>query len=144
MNVRQRHFLVASLRSLSIILTAVCLALVASNWYSAAFAPLAQQRVSTPWLPVLLLSAGASLWLGHFLKLGEDLHSHTHGVSREPVPPKISEGCPSWPTILSWLVTDLRDEDAQRVSTHVSGCENCRKRLALMNAVQEMASDRRQ
>ena len=54
----------------------------------------------------------------------------------------MNEDCPNWPTILSWLVTDLDDEDAQRVSAHVSACDNCRKRLALMNAVQEMASDR--
>ena len=33
-------------------------------------------------------------------------------------------------------------DDARRISSHVSSCEECRKRLALMNAVQEMSSDR--
>lgn len=142
MNPRQRHFLVSSLRSLSVILATICLILVIADWLPAAAASPTESRLSSPLLFALLLSAGAVLWLARFVTLGEEVPSRSLDRSNEPLPRKLGEDCPPWPTVLSWLVADLSGEDAQRISTHVSGCDNCRKRLALMSAVQEMASDR--
>ena len=45
--------------------------------------------------------------------------------------------CPTWPTLLAWIENDLPDEEAQLLNTHVADCEECREKLALMNAVQE-------
>lgn len=142
MNVCQRRFLVASLRFLSVVVAGSCLAIVATDWYLSAEAPTADPRISALSLSGLLLAAIAALWLARFVTLGEDARPPSVDLASKPPPRRMGQDCPTWPTILSWLVTDLDDEKAQRVSTHVSACDNCRKRLALMNAVQEMASDR--
>ena len=46
--------------------------------------------------------------------------------------------CPTWPTLLAWLENDLPAEESQLLSTHVTGCDECRERLVLMNAVQDV------
>ena len=46
--------------------------------------------------------------------------------------------CPTWPTLLAWTENDLPDEESQLLNTHVADCEECRERLALMNAVQSV------
>ena len=35
----------------------------------------------------------------------------------------------------------LPGEEAQLLNTHVGGCEECREKLALMNAVQHLSDD---
>ena len=45
---------------------------------------------------------------------------------------------PAWPTILAWLENDLPDEESELLTTHVADCDECRERLALMNAVQDV------
>ena len=40
------------------------------------------------------------------------------------------------PTLLAWLENDLPDEESQVLNTHVADCDECRAKLALMNAVQ--------
>ncbi len=47
----------------------------------------------------------------------------------------MTDACPTWPTLLAWLENDLPDEEAQLLNTHVPGCDECRDKLALMNAV---------
>ena len=44
--------------------------------------------------------------------------------------------CPTWPTLLAWLENDRPEDDSQLLNTHVADCDDCRERLALMNAVQ--------
>ncbi len=51
---------------------------------------------------------------------------------------KANDTCPSWPAILAWLENDHPDEEAQLLNTHVADCNECRERLALMNAVQDV------
>ncbi len=46
--------------------------------------------------------------------------------------------CPAWPTILAWLENDLPDEESQLLNTHVGDCDECREKLALMNAVHDV------
>ncbi len=49
----------------------------------------------------------------------------------------MTDTCPTWPTILAWVETDLREDESQRLNTHVADCDECREKLALMNAVQD-------
>ena len=42
------------------------------------------------------------------------------------------------PTILAWLENDLPDGEAQLLNTHAADCDECREKLALMNAVQDV------
>ena len=48
----------------------------------------------------------------------------------------MTDTCLTWPTLLAWLENDLPEEESQLLNTHVADCEACRKKLALMNAVQ--------
>jgi len=50
----------------------------------------------------------------------------------------VTDACPSWPTLLTWLENDLTKEDSQLLNTHVSDCDECREKLALMNAVHDV------
>ena len=50
--------------------------------------------------------------------------------------------CPSWPILLAWIENDLPEEESQLLNTHVADCEECREKLALMNAVQDVGSSR--
>ncbi len=50
----------------------------------------------------------------------------------------VASACPTWPTPLAWRENDLREEESQRLNTHVADCDECREKLAVMNAVQEM------
>ena len=50
----------------------------------------------------------------------------------------MTDACPTWPTLLAWIENDLPDEEAQLRNTHVVSCEECRERLALMNAVHDV------
>ena len=43
--------------------------------------------------------------------------------------------CSSWPTLLAWLENDLPEEESQLLNTHVADRDECREKLALMNAV---------
>ena len=47
----------------------------------------------------------------------------------------MTDPCPTWPTLLAWLESDLAEEEAQLLNTHVADCEVCREKLAVMNAV---------
>ncbi len=143
MNARQRRYLVASLKSLSVISAATCGALLLLGWIFSADPRASGTAFSPVTLTALLLASGVLLWLAHFVTLGHEVRLRPIVTPSQPLPRKFSDDCPTWPTILAWLVTDLNDDDAHRISTHVSACENCRRRLALMNAVQEMSSDRR-
>ncbi len=49
----------------------------------------------------------------------------------------MTDACPTWPTLLAWLENDLPDEEAQLLNTHVADCDECREKLALMNAMQD-------
>ena len=42
----------------------------------------------------------------------------------------------SWPTLLAWLENDLPEDESRLINTHVADCDECREKLALMNAVQ--------
>ena len=42
------------------------------------------------------------------------------------------------PTFLAWLENDLPDEESQLLNTHVADCDECREKLALMNAVHDV------
>ena len=44
------------------------------------------------------------------------------------------------PNLLAWLENDL--PDAQLLNTHVADCDECREKLALMNAVQDVGCER--
>ncbi len=50
----------------------------------------------------------------------------------------MTDTCPTWPTLLAWLENDLPDEESQLLNSYVTDCEECRERLALMNAVQDV------
>ena len=50
----------------------------------------------------------------------------------------VTDICPTWPTLLAWLENDLSGEQAQLINTHVADCDECREKLALMNAVQDV------
>ncbi len=50
----------------------------------------------------------------------------------------MTDSCRSWPTILAWLENDLPDEESQLLNVHVGDCDECRAKLALMNAVQDV------
>ncbi len=43
--------------------------------------------------------------------------------------------CPTWPTLLAWIENDLPDEESQLLNTPVADCDECRDKLALMNAM---------
>ena len=49
----------------------------------------------------------------------------------------MTDTCPTWPTLLAWLENDLPDEESQLLKTHVADCDECREKLAVMNAVAE-------
>ena len=57
------------------------------------------------------------------------------GVEAAGADRPVTGTCPSWPTILAWLENDLPDEESQLINTHVADCDECREKLALMNAV---------
>ncbi len=44
--------------------------------------------------------------------------------------------CPTWPTLLAWLENELPYEEFRLLNTHVADCDECREKIALMNAVQ--------
>jgi len=46
---------------------------------------------------------------------------------------------PTYPTLLAWIENYLPDEKSQLINTHVADCDECREKLALMDAVQEVA-----
>ena len=50
----------------------------------------------------------------------------------------VTDPCPAWPTLLAWLENDLPDAESQLLNTHVADCDECREKLALMNAVQDV------
>ena len=50
----------------------------------------------------------------------------------------MTDTCPTWPTLLAWLENDLPGEESQLLNTHVADCDECREKLALMNAVQDV------
>ena len=50
----------------------------------------------------------------------------------------MTDTCPTWPTLLAWLENDLPDEQSLLLNPHVPGCDECREKLALMNAVQDL------
>ena len=52
----------------------------------------------------------------------------------------VTDTCPTWPTLLAWLENDLPDEESQLLNTHVADCPECREKLALMNAVQDVVA----
>ena len=52
----------------------------------------------------------------------------------------LTETCPTYPTLLAWLENDLPDEVSRHLNTHVADCDECREKLALMNAVQDVGN----
>jgi len=50
----------------------------------------------------------------------------------------VTDTSPTWPTLLAWLENDLPEEESQLLNTRVDDCDECRERLALMNAVQDV------
>ena len=50
-----------------------------------------------------------------------------------------TDTCPTFPTLLAWLENDL-PEESQLLDTHMPGCDECREKLALMNAVQDVVA----
>ena len=142
MNARQRRYLVASLKSLSVLLATVYFVTLGLGWYLAGEPLAAISFVSPISLTLLLLASAGTLWLAHFFTLGTDRRGPRIDQMGWQPERESEDTCPSWPTIFAWLVAELRGEDAHRISSHVSGCDRCRKRLALMNAVQEMSSDK--
>ena len=50
----------------------------------------------------------------------------------------MTDTCPTWPTLLGWVENDLPDEESRLLNTHVADCDECREKLALMNAVQDV------
>ena len=51
----------------------------------------------------------------------------------------MTDTCPTWPTLLAWLENDLPDEESQLLNTHVADCDECREKLAPMDAVADAA-----
>ena len=49
----------------------------------------------------------------------------------------VTDTCPTWPTLLAWLENDHPYEESRLINTHVADCDECREKLALMNAVQD-------
>ena len=56
-------------------------------------------------------------------------------------PPPGDDTCPTYQTLLAWLENDLPDEESQLLDTHVADCDECREKLALMNAVQDVVRE---
>jgi len=50
----------------------------------------------------------------------------------------VTDTCPTWPSILAWLENELPYEESRLLNTRVADCDECRERLALMNAVQDV------
>ena len=50
----------------------------------------------------------------------------------------VTATCPTWPTLLAWIENDLPEEEAQLLNTHVVDSDECREKLALINAVQDV------
>ncbi len=50
----------------------------------------------------------------------------------------MTDTCSTWPTLLAWLENELPGEEFQLLNTHVVECDECREKLALMNAVQDV------
>ncbi len=50
----------------------------------------------------------------------------------------MTDTCPSFPTLLARLENDLPEEESQLLSTQVVDCDQCREKLGLMNAVQDV------
>jgi hypothetical protein len=142
MNARQRRYLVTSLKSISVVFGAAYLTALTIGWLFATESTGMSPLFSPTSAALLLLACGGVLWLAHFVTLGAEARVRNLDPPGSTGKTAVDGECPSWPTILAWLVTDLEGDDARRISSHVSSCEDCRKRLALMNAVQEMSSDR--
>ncbi len=51
----------------------------------------------------------------------------------------MTHSCSSWPTLLAWLENDLPEEQSRVLNTHVADCQECREKLALMDAMQRTA-----
>ena len=49
----------------------------------------------------------------------------------------MTDACPTFPTLLSWIENDLADKESQLLNTHVPHCDECREKIALMNAVDD-------
>jgi len=50
----------------------------------------------------------------------------------------MTDTCPTWPTLLAWIEHDLPEQESQLLNTHVADCDECRAKLALMNAVHDV------
>ncbi len=50
----------------------------------------------------------------------------------------MTDTCPS---LLAWLENDFPEEESQLLSTHVPDCDECREKIALMNAVQDVGDE---
>ena len=46
---------------------------------------------------------------------------------------------PTCPILLAWLENDLPEEESRLLNTHVADCDECREKLALMEAVRRTA-----
>jgi len=46
----------------------------------------------------------------------------------------------TWPILLAWIENDLPEEESQFLNTYVADCDECREKLALMNAVQDVGA----
>jgi len=57
---------------------------------------------------------------------------------RVPTGRRGTDTCPTWPTLLAWIENNLPDEEGQLLSTYVADCDECREKLALMNAVDDV------
>ena len=44
----------------------------------------------------------------------------------------------TWHTPLAWLENDLPDQESRVLNPHVASCDDCREKIALMNAVQDV------
>ena len=58
------------------------------------------------------------------------------GVEATGADGAVSAICSAWPALLAWIENDLPDEESLLLNTHVADCDECREKLALMNAVQ--------
>jgi len=52
----------------------------------------------------------------------------------------LTDTSPTYPALLAWLENDLPDDESQLLNTHVADCDQCREKLAVMNAVQDVVA----
>ena len=50
----------------------------------------------------------------------------------------MTDTCSARPTLLAWIENDIPEEETQLLNTHVADCDECREKLALMNAVHDV------